>query len=70
MVTVFDVVEEAGAIWLVMEHVPGRSLSAIIKEDGPLTPEQVADIGAQVAEGLAAAHGAGTRTVTSSPATS
>ena len=38
VVTVFDVVEEAGAIWLVMEHVPGRSLSEIIREDGPLPP--------------------------------
>ncbi len=60
VVTVFDVVEENGAIWLVMEHVPGRSLSEIIKEDGPLEPATVADIGAQVADGLAAAHAAGT----------
>ena len=43
-----------------MEHVPGRSLSEIIKQDGPLDPAEVADIGAQVADGLAAAHAAGT----------
>jgi serine/threonine protein kinase len=43
-----------------MEHVPGRSLSDIIHEDGPLPPATVADIGAQVADGLAAAHEAGT----------
>ena len=60
VVTVFDVVEESGHIWLVMEHVPGRSLSEIIKEDGPLGPAVVADIGAQIADGLAAAHAAGT----------
>jgi serine/threonine protein kinase len=60
VVTIFDVVEEDGAIWLVMEHVPGRSLSEIIKQDGPLEPAVVADIGAQVAAGLAAAHRAGT----------
>lgn len=59
VVSVFDVVEEAGHIWLVMEHVPGRSLSEIIHEDGPLEPATVADIGAQVASGLAAAHAAG-----------
>ncbi len=35
VVTVFDVVEEDGAIWLVMEHVPGRSLSEIIKRGRP-----------------------------------
>ena len=60
VVTVFDVVEEHDAIWLVMEHVPSRSLSDIIKQDGPLDPAEVADIGAQVADGLAAAHAAGT----------
>ena len=60
VVTVFDVVEDHGAIWLVMEHVPGRSLSEIIKQDGPLEPAVVADIGAQVADGLAAAHAVGT----------
>jgi len=60
VVTVFDVVEEGGAIWLVMEHVPGRSLSQIIRDDGPLPPARVAEIGAQVADGLAAAHAAGT----------
>ncbi len=35
VVTVFDVVEDHGAIWLVMEHVPGRSLSEIIKRGRP-----------------------------------
>jgi serine/threonine protein kinase len=60
VVTVFDVVEEDGSIWLVMEHVPSRSLADIIKHDGPLPPAKVADIGAQVADGLAAAHAAGT----------
>jgi len=60
VVTVFDVVEEDGAIWLVMEHVPSRSLSELIKQDGPLDPARVADIGAQVADGLAAAHAVGT----------
>jgi serine/threonine protein kinase len=60
VVTVFDVVEEDQAIWLVMEHVPSRSLSDIIRESGPLEPAVVADIGAQVADGLAAAHALGT----------
>ena len=59
VVTVFDVVEEAGHIWLVMEHVQGRSLSQIIKQDGPLEPASVAEIGAQVADGLSALHAGG-----------
>ena len=60
VVTVFDVVEEGGLIWLVMEYVAGRSLSQMIEQDGPLSPATVAAIGAQVAAGLAAAHAAGT----------
>ncbi len=60
VVTVFDVVEDDGHIWLVMEHVPGRSLSEIIRDEGRVTPERVAEIGAQVAAGLASAHEAGT----------
>src|SRR3954462_11481685 len=60
VVTVFDVVEESDAIWLVMEYVPSRSLSEVIREDGPLDPAVVAQIGAQIADGLAAAHALGT----------
>ena len=60
VVTVYDVVEDSGHLWLVMEHVPGRSLSEIIKQDGALDPATVADIGAQVAAGLSALHEAGT----------
>jgi serine/threonine protein kinase len=60
VVTVFDVVEESDAIWLVMEYVPSRSLSEIIREDGPQDPAVVAQIGAQIADGLAAAHALGT----------
>lgn len=59
VVTVFDVVEESGHIWMVMENVPSRSLSDIIRAEGALDPEQVARIGAQVADGLASAHAAG-----------
>ena len=59
VVTVFDVVEDAGEVWLVMEHVPSRSLAEIIKQDGPLEPAAVVSIGADVADGLAAAHAAG-----------
>ncbi len=59
VVTVFDVVEQDG-IWLVMEYVPSRSLADLVAQEGPLEPAVVADIGAQVADGLAAAHAVGT----------
>ncbi len=58
VVTVFDVVEQSGTIYLVMEYVPSRSLAEIIDQEGPLQPGPVARIGAQVADGLAAAHAA------------
>ncbi len=61
VVSVFDVVDdERGRAWLVMEYVPSRTLGEIVRDDGPLDPRRVAWIGAQVADGLAAAHTAGT----------
>lgn len=60
VVSIFDVVEEDDRIWLVMEYLPGRTLAQIIKEDGALPATEVAAIGAQVADGLAAAHERGT----------
>ncbi len=60
VVSVFDVVEADSEIWLVMEYVPSRTLSEILREEGPLSPARAARIGAQVADGLAAAHARGT----------
>ena len=60
VVSVYDAIEEGDHIWLVMEYVPGRTLAEIIAAEGPLPPERAAWIGAQVADGLAAAHARGT----------
>jgi serine/threonine protein kinase len=60
VVSIYDVVEENDQIWLVMEYVPCRTLGQILNQDGPLTPEAAVGIGAQVADGLAAAHAART----------
>ena len=60
VVTVFDVIEQGREIWLIMEHVPSRSLSELIHDKGRIDPARVAAIGAQVADGLAAAHALGT----------
>lgn len=59
VVSVFDAVEADGHIWLVMEYVPGETLSQLIAREGRLDPARVAAIGAQVADGLAAAHARG-----------
>jgi eukaryotic-like serine/threonine-protein kinase len=60
VVSIYDVVEEDDHIWLVMEYVASRTLAQVIAEDGPLSPEATVAIGAQIAEALAAVHGAGT----------
>ena len=57
--TVYDVVEEDGRPWLVMEHVSARSLQEILEEQGPLPARAVARIGFDVLSALEAAHGAG-----------
>jgi eukaryotic-like serine/threonine-protein kinase len=60
VVAIYDAIDEGDHIWLVMEYVEGRTLAQIIADDGPVPPDQVAQIGAQVADGLAAAHDRGT----------
>ncbi|MFD2093449.1 serine/threonine-protein kinase [Blastococcus deserti] len=57
--TVYDVVEEAGKPWLVMEHVAARSLQDILENDGPLPVAAVTRIGLDVLAALDAAHQAG-----------
>jgi tRNA A-37 threonylcarbamoyl transferase component Bud32 len=58
-VAVYDVALEDGAPWLVMEYLPSRSLAEVLHEDGVLPVDQVAQVGAQVADALAATHAAG-----------
>jgi len=59
VVKVFDVVEEGGSPWIIMELVEAKSLDRVITEDGPLPPEQAADLGAGLVGALAAAHASG-----------
>src|SRR5271154_4649962 len=59
VVAVYDVVEEGGSPWIVMELVEARSLDRVISEDGPLPPLQAAELGASLISALATAHSAG-----------
>ena len=59
VVAVFDLVDDGDEQWLVMEHVDGLNLSALVKRDGPLTVDQAALVIRQAAEALAEAHAAG-----------
>ncbi len=51
--------EEDGQLYLVMRYVPGTDLHRLLKQEGPLPPERAAEIVAQVAAALDAAHAAG-----------
>jgi serine/threonine-protein kinase len=55
---VYDVLEEGGRTYIVMEYVEGVSLSAYLAA-GPRAPAEVRSIGRQLASALAAAHAQG-----------
>jgi eukaryotic-like serine/threonine-protein kinase len=59
IVTVYDVAEDDGHLWIVMELVPSRSLDKILAARGPLTVQRTARIGQQLLAALASAHAAG-----------
>ncbi|KAB8188277.1 protein kinase [Nonomuraea phyllanthi] len=56
---VYDVLEERGHPWIVMQLVHSRTLGELIRDDGPMTPVEAAGIGLQLLSALRAAHAAG-----------
>lgn len=58
-VTVFDVIEDDGKAFIVMELIAGRTLEDIVKQDGPVDPARVCDIALAVLGALEMAHGEG-----------
>jgi serine/threonine protein kinase len=59
IVTVHDVVDDAGTTYIVMELVQATTLSELVRSQGPLPPRQVAALAEQVATALEVAHAAG-----------
>ncbi|ROO89906.1 serine/threonine protein kinase [Actinocorallia herbida] len=59
VVTVYDVVEEDGRPWIVMELIKADSLDRVIKGQGTLDFRRAAKIGGQMISALHAAHEAG-----------
>jgi Protein kinase domain len=58
-VTLYDVIQDQGHPFIVMELVGAPTLAELVGAGGPLPPERVAGIGLQVASALEAAHAAG-----------
>ena len=58
-VTVYDVVEQDGTPYLVMELVEARTLADVVREEGPLDPAETARVGLAVLGALEAAHAVG-----------
>ncbi|MBT2397055.1 serine/threonine-protein kinase [Streptomyces sp. ISL-100] len=59
VVVVHDVVDDGGLPCIVMEYVPSRTLGEVLKQDGPLPPQEAARIGRGMIAALRAAHAAG-----------
>jgi serine/threonine protein kinase/Tol biopolymer transport system component len=58
IITIFEIGEENGLHYIVTEYVEGETLRVVIKND-ELTLARAVDIAIQMADALAAAHGAG-----------
>lgn len=56
IVEVYDVGEDNGSYYIVMEYIEGKHLKELIKKRGKLTLSEVLDIMSQVCDGLATAH--------------
>jgi eukaryotic-like serine/threonine-protein kinase len=59
VVSVYDVADDDGRPWIVMELVNARSLDQVLAVEGPLSPRQTAEIGRQLLAALSVAHSAG-----------
>ena len=56
IVEVYDVGEDNGEYYIVMEYIEGKHLKQLIKKRGQLTPSEAVDIVMQITDGLSVAH--------------
>ncbi|MGZ4125147.1 MAG: protein kinase domain-containing protein [Actinomycetota bacterium] len=56
---VFDYGEDGGCPYIVLELVPGSTLRQVLNDRGRLPAAEAAEVGAQIADALAAAHAEG-----------
>lgn len=56
IVEVYDVGEDSGQYYIVMEYIEGKHLKALLKKRGKLTVSEVVDIMLQITDGMSVAH--------------
>lgn len=56
IVSVYDVGQEDGVHYIVMEYIEGKTLKELIREEGRLSPENSLEIALQICAGLEHAH--------------
>jgi serine/threonine protein kinase len=59
VVRIYDVGEDGDRPFIAMEYVEGETLAELLVRKGPLSPDDVVQLGVQACRGLAAAHEAG-----------
>ncbi len=59
VVTVYDVCEDEGRPWIVMQLVHAQSLDQVLATSGPLSPRRAAEMARQLLSALSVAHAAG-----------
>ena len=59
VVATFDTGTDEGVTFIVMELVEGSTLRQVLNQTGPMAPERIVHVGAQVADALHYAHRAG-----------
>ncbi len=59
ILTVYDIGEADGALYIAMELVEGRTLRELVASGEPLPTKRLLELSVQIAEGLAKAHAAG-----------
>jgi eukaryotic-like serine/threonine-protein kinase len=59
VVTVYDVAEDGGRPWIVMQLVDAQSLDQVLATSGPLPPRRAAEMARQLLSALSVAHAAG-----------
>jgi eukaryotic-like serine/threonine-protein kinase len=59
VVTVYDVCQDEGRPWIVMQLISAQSLDQVLAASGPLSPRRAAEMARQLLSALSVAHAAG-----------